>query len=127
MTQQSTYPAVQAAVLVVEDEPLLRMLAVDIVEDAGFVAIEAADADAAVRILEARSDVGLVFTDVDMPGSMKGDRLAACVRLRWPPIRLIVTSGHCLGTDLTLPSDCVFLPKPYAASNLIGVMERMLH
>ncbi|MET0246935.1 MAG: response regulator, partial [Sphingomonas sp.] len=76
-------------VLVVEDEPLQRMLAVDLVEDAGFVAIEAENADIAILTLGHRSDIQAVFTDIDMPGSIDGLKLAACVRDRWPPIEII--------------------------------------
>jgi CheY-like chemotaxis protein len=90
------------AILVVEDEPLLRLMAVDIVEDAGFEALSAATADEALAILETRADVRLVFTDVQMPGSMDGLRLAHAVRDRWPPVELIVTSGrgHIPANDL---------------------------
>ena len=76
----------KAVVLVVEDEPLLRMAATCLVEDAGFEAIEASNADEAILILEARTDIHIVFTDIDMPGSMDGLKLAEAVRGRWPPI-----------------------------------------
>ena len=81
-------------VLVVEDEPLLRLAAVEMVEDAGYVAVEAADAFEAVRILESRDDIRIVFTDIDMPGGMSGVTLAAAIRDRWPPIDIIMTSGR---------------------------------
>ena len=81
-------------VLVVEDEALLRLNAVDIVEELGCVALEASNADEAIEILKKRSDVQIVFTDVDMPGTMDGLKLAAFVRDRWPPIKLILTSGR---------------------------------
>lgn len=113
--------------LVVEDEPLLRMLAVDMVEDAGFMALEAADADEAVRILETRGDIAIVFTDVDMPGSMNGAALACCVRRRWPPIHLIITSGHGRAGDMPMPTGSVFFQKPYLGSKVVATMERMLH
>ncbi len=122
-----THPSTNFAILVVEDEPLLRMLAVDLVEDAGFVVCEAGDADEAVRILETRHDIGIVFTDIDMPGSTNGAGLATCVRLRWPPIHLIITSGHCMARDLVMPSDSIFFQKPYVGSSIIAAMQRMLH
>jgi len=75
----------RTVVLIVEDEPLLRMLAVEVVEEAGFVALEACDADAAVELLESRRDIALLFTDINMPGSMDGLKLAHAVRNRWPP------------------------------------------
>jgi CheY-like chemotaxis protein len=80
-------------VLVVEDEFLVRMQAVDMIEEAGFDAIEANNADEAIRLLETRKDIRIVFTDIEMPGSMDGLRLARAIRDRWPPIELILTSG----------------------------------
>lgn len=90
-------------VLVVEDETLIRTCAVEMVEAAGFQAIAAADADEAIEILESRNDIRAVFTDVQMPGSMDGLRLAHVVRSRWPPVALIVTSGHITPTTADLP------------------------
>ena len=80
-------------VLVVEDEPLMLMDALDLVTGAGFEAIGAKNADEAILILENRNDIRVVFTDVNMPGSMDGIKLAHAVRNRWPPIEIIVTSG----------------------------------
>jgi two-component system, response regulator PdtaR len=82
-----------AVVLVVDDELLLRMFAVEMVEDAGFTSVEAANADQAVSILESRTDIALLFTDIQMPGSMDGLKLAHAVHKRWPPIKIIVVSG----------------------------------
>jgi len=81
-------------VLIVEDEPLLRILAAEVVEDAGFIALEASDADEAVALLESRPDISLLFTDISMPGSMDGLKLAHAVRNRWPPIKILVVSGQ---------------------------------
>src|SRR4051812_3349891 len=81
-------------VLVVEDEPLLRMYAVSIVEDAGLEALEASNADQAIALLERNSNIRVIFTDIDMPGSMDGLKLARAVRDRWPPVEIILTSGH---------------------------------
>ena len=103
------------AVLIVEDEPLVRMGAVKIIEDAGFDVIEAASADEAIRILECRSDIRVVFTDIHMPGSMDGLKLAHAVRNRWPPIKIIVTSGRDLITEQDLPEGGRFFTKPYDA------------
>lgn len=114
-----------AIVLVVEDEPILRMLAVDIVEDAGFEAIEAADANEAVAILEARQDIRLVFTDVDMPGGIDGLKLAAKIRDRWPPIEVIVTSGKPMPLDVTLPARAIFIPKPFDMHKLTGALQKL--
>ncbi|WP_244628299.1 response regulator [Tardiphaga robiniae] len=80
--------------LVVEDEMVLRMRAVDIVEDAGFTAVEATNADQAISVLEARSDISLLFSDIQMPGSMDGLKLAHAVHERWPQIKIILVSGQ---------------------------------
>ena len=82
-------------VLLVEDQPLVRMLAADILEEAGFEVTEAATAPEALNHLERSDDVRVVFTDVDMPGGMNGLELARIVHARWPHIALVVTSGVC--------------------------------
>ena len=99
-------------VLVVEDEFLSRLHAVNLVEDAGYMAVEAFNAEEAIAILEARKDIRIVFTDVDMPGTMDGLKLAHAIRTRWPPIELIVTSGHFHLTGADLPERRRFFPKP---------------
>ena len=90
-------------VLVVEDEPLMRMTPVHLVEKAGYEAVEAVNADEAIEILEARKDIKIVFTDIHMPGSMDGLKLARAIRDRWPPIELILTSGHFRVDERDLP------------------------
>jgi CheY-like chemotaxis protein len=112
-------------VLVVEDDPLLRMMAVDLVEDAGFRTVEASDATQAVEILERRTDIRIVFTDIDMPRGMDGMRLAAAIRDRWPPIEIILTSGHFKEADITLPARSVFFPKPYVVEKVVETLHRM--
>jgi CheY-like chemotaxis protein len=101
------------AILIVEDETLVRLSAVKIIEEAGFQVVEAANADEAIRILEFRSDIEVVFTDIHMPGSMDGLKLAHAVRDRWPPIKIIVTSGRDLVTARDLPEGGRFFAKPY--------------
>lgn len=113
------------AVLVVEDEPFLRLMALDLVEDAGFEAVEARDADEAIAILEARKDITIVFTDVDMPGSMDGLKLAAAIRDQWPPIEIIITSGHVRLDDSNIPSRSVFFSKPYDHSEVTSTLRWM--
>src|ERR1700679_4018130 len=103
-------------VLVVEDEMLLRMRAVDIVEDAGFIPIEAVNADEALAILESRSDVDLLFTDIQMPGSMDGLKLAYAVHERWPSIKIILVSGKLMLTDSEKPANSRFFGKPLERS-----------
>jgi CheY-like chemotaxis protein len=115
-----------AVVLVVEDEMLLRMRAVDMVEDAGFTPVEAVDADEAVAILESRSDIALIFTDIQMPGSMDGLKLAHAVRERWPPIKIILVSGQLKLTDIDVPADSLFFGKPLEAQAMIAQMRRMI-
>lgn len=112
-------------VLVVEDEVLIRMGAVDLVESAGFEAVEARDADEAIQILEARSDIGLVFTDVDMPGTMDGLRLCRYIRERWPPVRLIVASGMAILDQSQLPEGARFFPKPYVEQSIVEAIRGM--
>jgi two-component system, response regulator PdtaR len=121
------YPAGagQPIVLVVEDEPLLRMLAVEVVEEAGFIAIEAQDADEAVILLESRTDITLLFTDINMPGSMDGLKLAHSVRDRWPPIKILVVSGQERLQSSDLPSNSCFLGKPYQASALVDELRSL--
>ncbi len=80
--------------LIVEDEFLLRIDAVDMIAGAGFEVVEAANADQAIEILESRRDITVVFTDIQMPGSMDGLKLARAIRGRWPPIKIVATSGH---------------------------------
>jgi CheY-like chemotaxis protein len=119
-------PFSRQTVLVVEDEPLLRMMAVDLVEDAGFDVIEASDADEAVTILEKRTDITIVFTDIDMPGSMNGLKLAHAVAHRWPPIRIIATSGHFKVREGDLPEGGRFIPKPYRQHQVIGALTELV-
>src|ERR1700712_2021858 len=105
-------------VLVVEDEFLLRMDAVDIITAAGFEVLEASNADQAIEILEARFDITVVFTDIQMPGSMDGLKLARAVRGRWPPIKIVATSGRVNVAETDLPDGGRFLPKPYSPDQL---------
>jgi two-component system, response regulator PdtaR len=113
-------------VLVVEDEPLLRMMAVEVVEEAGFVALEAANADEAVALLESRLDIALLFTDIDMPGSMDGLKLAHAVRGRWPPIKILVVSGKVRLQPSQLPSGSRFVGKPYRAAAMVEELRSLV-
>ena len=107
--------AKRPVVLIVEDEFLLRMNAVEMIEEAGFEVFEAGNADEAIAILESRLDIRVVFTDIQMPGAMDGLKLAAAVRSRWPPIKIIATSGYCAIREGDLPKGGVFLSKPYTS------------
>jgi CheY-like chemotaxis protein len=112
-------------VLVVEDDYLLRLDAADMIKAADFEVIEAANADEAIAILESRNDIAVVFTDVQMPGSMDGLRLARAVRGRWPPIKIITTSGQRIVEELDLPEGGRFLPKPYNPTQVSGVLREL--
>jgi CheY-like chemotaxis protein len=111
------------AVLIVEDEALVRLGAVKIIQDSGFEVIEAACADEAIRILESRGDIRVVFTDIHMPGSMDGLKLAQAIRNRWPPIKIIVTSGHERLTEQDLPKGVRFFAKPYTPIQITGALR----
>ena len=113
-------------VLVVEDEPLIRWCTAEMIEEAGYAIVEAADADAAMRILEARNDIDCIFTDVDMPGSMDGLALAHTAHDRWPPIGIIVTSGKRRLSREQLPCGGRFLAKPYLTSDVVGMLAAMV-
>ena len=106
------HSVVPSVVLVVEDEMLLRLRAVDMVEDAGFTPLEAVDADEAVAILESRSDIALLFTDIQIPGCMDGLKLAHSVHARWPPIKIILVSGQLKPASIDIPSDSYPLTDP---------------
>ena len=105
--------------LVVEDESFVRLMAVDMLEDAGFEVLEAGTADQAWGVLERRSDIGVLFTDVDMPGSMNGFDLAGRVAERWPHIRLVITSGRHWPDNDDMPDDGQFVHKPYHVSQIL--------
>src|ERR1700680_1575517 len=106
-------------VLIVEDEMLLRMRAVDIAEDAGFTPVEAINADEAIAILESRSDIDLLFTDIQMPGSMDGLKLAPAVHDRWPAIKIILVSGQVKPSEAEKPADSRFFGKPLSVARMI--------
>jgi len=109
-------------VLIVEDEFLLRIDAADMVKAAGCEVVEAANADEAIEILASRRDITVVFTDVQMPGSMDGLKLARAIRGRWPPIKIVATSGHLHVRETDLPA---FLPKPYRPVEVAGLLQEL--
>jgi two-component sensor histidine kinase/CheY-like chemotaxis protein len=113
-------------VLIVEDEMMLRMRAVDIVEDAGFCPVEAVNADEALSILESRSDISLLFTDIQMPGSMDGLKLAHAVHDRWPGIKIILVSGQVNPSEAEKPADSRFFGKPLSVEKMINELQAMV-
>jgi CheY-like chemotaxis protein len=112
-------------VLIVEDEMLIRMDAVEMLRSAGFDVLEAANADEAIQLLERHCDIRLVFTDIDMPGSMNGLKLSAAVRDRWPPVKIIATSGHFKVQVSDLPVDARFIAKPYQPAQIISAIREL--
>jgi CheY-like chemotaxis protein len=113
-------------VLVVEDDVLVRMLACDILEDGGYDALEAVSAQEALILLDARPDIALMFTDVDMPGEINGLGLARLVSMRAPSLPVLVTSGATVVSKVDLPVNGGFLQKPYTPSVLLELVEAML-
>src|SRR3981189_1052240 len=112
-------------VLIVEDEFLFRMDAVDMIAAAGFEVVEAGNADQAIEVLESRRDITVVFTDIQMPGSMDGLKLARAVRGRWPPIKIVATSGRLDVSETDLPEGGRFLEKPYSPGEVMVVWREL--
>ena len=116
----------RVAVLIVEDESLIRMGIVSSLEDAGFLIYEAANADKAIRMFEEHAEIGLVFTDINMPGSMDGLKLAHYARGHWPPVKIIVTSGKLKVHGKELPAGAIFVGKPYHYEHVTHKVREML-
>lgn len=114
------------SILIVEDEALIRFELIDFFEDAGFTVSEAENADEAIAILKEDSSIQVVLTDVQMPGSMDGIRLAHHIRDRHPPTLLVVTSGVRNPVKSDLPTDCFFVPKPINNRQVLGRIEQMM-
>jgi CheY-like chemotaxis protein len=115
-----------SVVLVVEDDLLLRIDAADIVRNAGFDVFEAGSADEAIAIVEANPNIHVVFTDIQMPGSMDGLKLARFVKDRWPPIKIVATSGLVIVSGKDLPAGGRFLPKPYTPAEVVQTLRDLL-
>lgn len=115
----------QTTILVIEDEPLIRMTVADDLRDAGFEVLDVGNADEALRLLEKQSSIHAIFTDIDMPGTLDGLRLAWIVKDRWPQVEIVITSGHRNVDDGDLPDRAVFFPKPYAHQLIITTLSRL--
>jgi DNA-binding NtrC family response regulator len=113
-------------ILFVDDEPLIRMGAVDILTDCGAIVLEAGNADEALRILKSRDDIQLVFSDVNMPGTINGLILLERVHALRPMVELILTSGRRQFAKGELPDDGTFLPKPYNVFKLCDLVSDKL-
>lgn len=116
----------KVSVLVVEDELLIRLQVVTQLEDEGFEVFEASNADEEIALFSTHSTINLLFTDIDMPGSMDGLKLAAAVRDRWPPVKIIVTSGYRRVEITDMPDGSVFLSKPYVQLAVLHSMRSLL-
>lgn len=113
-------------VLIVEDEFLLRIDAVDFMVGCGFTMYEAGNADEAIPLLELHDDILAVFRDINMPGSMDGLKLAHYVRGRWPPIRLVITSGQSRPPADDMPAGSAFVAKPYQLEKVAAELRAMI-
>jgi CheY-like chemotaxis protein len=113
-------------ILIVEDDPFLRMLTVEFVNEAGFETLEACDADQAIAILETSSKITVLFTDINMPGSMDGLKLPRVVSNRWPAMEILIASGHVLLQQADLPPNGRFLRKPYRAEAMIADLHSLV-
>ncbi|USI72020.1 response regulator [Sphingomonas morindae] len=113
-------------VLVVEDEPLVRMISADALEEHGFTVIEAATADEAIQLLKTCPDVRFVFSDIRMPGSMDGMDLAHFINSTWPRIGILLTSGDTPVSPEALPDDSRFVPKPYRIEAMLAELDKVI-
>lgn len=114
-----------SVILTVEDETLLSAYLGEVLGDAGYQVVAAANADEAIEILEARDDIRIIITDINMPGSMDGLRLAAAVKDRWPPIKIIIATGKDAPRREEMPTDSEFLPKPYAPDRVLAAVSQV--
>ncbi|MGH6812821.1 MAG: response regulator, partial [Methylocella sp.] len=125
-TMQAKPAKPRGVVLIVEDEPFVRLTGAHLLAEAGYVVLEAGNADEALRILEATPEVRVVFSDVEMPGSLDGLGLVRRVCQRWPSIGIVVTSGHRIRAE-TIPREGRFLAKPYDGQALVRQIEEIMH
>ncbi len=115
----------RAAVLVVEDEIMVRLLVADDLRDAGLVVIEAANAEEALTVLRSSTSVDLMLTDIRMPGTLDGLALASKVRETWPDMKIVVASGHFPEQPRPEIVDATF-SKPYDTVRLIRRIKELI-
>jgi two-component system, response regulator PdtaR len=115
--------SIRSVILIVEDETLPRLYLGEVLERAGYQVVSAANADEAIEILESRDDIRAIITDINMPGSMDGLRLAAAVKDRWPSIKIIIATGKEAPRREEMPEDSQFLPKPYAPDRVLAAVR----
>lgn len=116
----------KTVVLVVEDEPLILMDAMQSLEDAGFEVVDAYDGEHALIRLAERPDINAVFTDVNMPGRFDGVQLAKMVSERRPEMVILVTSGAIKVQRSDLPEGGQFIPKPYRGEQVAKLIEELI-
>ncbi len=112
-------------VLVVDDEPFVRMLVADVLDEAGFEVVEASDARTALKRLELAADVQVLFTDINMPPGMNGLELAEQVHQRWPTVGLVISSGYERPSNQQIADGSVFVPKPFRPEDIINAVRRV--
>ncbi|HVT50279.1 MAG TPA: response regulator [Dongiaceae bacterium] len=112
-------------ILLVEDDPILRLGAAAVLADAGYEVLEAANADEAIAVLERETGIRLMISDIQMPGSLDGLKLAHAVRRRWPPVAVLLTSGRRTPEPEELPERVHYLPKPFAAPELLAEVGQL--
>jgi CheY-like chemotaxis protein len=111
------------SVLVVEDDALVRFDLAQTLEADGSKTFEAGDATEAIAILEVNSEIRVVFTDIQMPGTMDGLALSHYVRKRWPPTIIVVSSGRRTPSQGEMASGALFIAKPYIPETLTKVLS----
>lgn len=115
----------QPVMLIVEDEPLIRMCAVDFADEAGYLGLEAGDSAQALAILEGGEKVEILFTDITLPGEMDGIGLAELVAERWPSVWVMLASGALTGLPTDIAPRAFRLPKPYGITQFLQAVEQM--
>lgn len=116
----------RAIVLLAEDEPLVRMFNADVLDEAEYQVIEATNGEEALTLFEARPDIQVVVTDVEMPGSINGFELARRVTKQRPFVGVLIVSGRVRPTDEELPDDSLFLAKPYTPPELLHGVQSVI-
>ena len=112
-----------AVILIVEDEFLISEYLSKVLKDSGYEVIATANADEAISVLETLDDIRVMITDINMPGSMDGLKLAAAVRGRWPPIKIIIATGKGRPRAEQMPEQSQFLSKPYSSQRVLAALQ----
>ena len=124
MAQNTT--ADHPTILVAEDDGLLRLITSELLEEHGYTVVEANSAEEAIKVMEKRKDVRLLFTDIQMPPGCDGLELAREVHKRWPKVLLVITSGQVQPTRAEIADDGRFIAKPYRAKDLLAQIDDLI-